>query len=296
MKIPGIHIQAVSDIWETYNLKQASERILKQYKQDHKAYTDYKEMLSQEKGLDAVLIATPDFCHAEQTEACLKAGLHVYCESPMSNSLDGARTMARTAKETGKLLQIGHQRRSNPRYNYCFDHIINETKLLGQLTAINGQWNRSVMPDRGWPRRTPVDADTLAKNGFESMTQFRNWRWYKNLGGGPLADLGAHQIDVFNWYMNGVPQSVLASGGVDYYKPDTHECPDTVMAVLEYENKGKIIRALYQTINTNSNFGYYESFLGDEGTLHVSEAAGRAAVYREPSAAGLGKMGLKLAS
>ena len=73
-------------------------------------------MLSDEKDLDAVIIATPDFWHAEQTIACLKAGLHVYCEKEMSNTLEGARKMVQAAKQTGKLLQIGHQRRSNPRY------------------------------------------------------------------------------------------------------------------------------------------------------------------------------------
>jgi predicted dehydrogenase len=113
LKIPGLRFKAVCDIWTAYNQKRVS-RLLKKYHHEHNTYVDYQEMLAQEKDLDAVLIATPDFWHAEHTVACLKAGLHVYCEKEMSNTLEGARKMAHAAKETGKLLQIGHQRRSNP--------------------------------------------------------------------------------------------------------------------------------------------------------------------------------------
>jgi predicted dehydrogenase len=59
---------------------------------------------------------------------------------------------------------------------------------------------------------------SIAKYGYKDMHQFRNWRWFKALGGGPLSDLGAHQIDIFNWWFGMTPKSVMASGGVDYYK------------------------------------------------------------------------------
>ena len=103
-------------------------------------------MLDKEKDLQAVIIATPDFWHSEHTVACLKAGLHVYCEKEMSNTLEGARKMVQAAKETGKLLQIGHQRRSNPRYLHCYNKLLKEAGILGRITTINGQWNRSVQP------------------------------------------------------------------------------------------------------------------------------------------------------
>ncbi len=283
MKMESVNIQAICDIWENYNLNKTSG-ILTKFKQDHKAYTDYQEMLATEKGLDAVIIATPDFCHVEQTVACLKAGLNVYCESAMANTIDGAKLMAKTAKETGKFLQIGLQRRSNPWYQYSRDHIINETKLLGKITALNGQWNQSAQPDRRWPKRYPIDDAVLNKYGFQSMQQFRNWKWYKELGGGPLAELGTHQIDVFNWFMGAPPKSIMASGGTEYYDSKTHEQCDTLMVILEYENKGGNIRAFYQSINSCSNFGYLENFMGDEGTLYVSEAASRVGVYREEGA------------
>ncbi len=282
--IPGVQIKAICDIWETYNLNKTS-RILTGFKHEHNTYIDYQDMLDKEKDLDAVIIATPDFCHAEQTEACLKAGLHVYCESMMSNTLEGARQMAKTAKDTGKLLQIGYQRRSNPYYQYSLAHVVYETKMLGQITAINGQWNRPVLTLRGSPRRFPVSDEVLKKYGYDSMEQFRNWQWYRGLGGGPLAELGSHQIDVFNWYMGSAPHSVLASAGTVYYDPQVFQWFDTAMGILEYPSAEQgMIRAFYQTINTNSNFGYFECFMGDQGTLYVSEVGGRNKVYREPTA------------
>jgi len=148
LKIPNVRFKAVCDIWQAHNQKRAS-RLLKAYRHENNAYVDYREMLDKEKDLDAVIIATPDFWHAEHTVGCLKAGLHVYCEKEMSNTLEGARKMVQARKETGKLVQIGHQRRSNPRYIYCLEKLIRQAKILGRITAVNGQWNRSARPDLG---------------------------------------------------------------------------------------------------------------------------------------------------
>ena len=134
LKIPGIRIKAVCDIWTAYNQRRVS-RMLKAYRHEHNAYVDYKEMLDKEKDLDAVIVATPDFWHSPHTVACLEAGLNVYCEKEMSNSLEKAASMVKTAKATGKLLQIGHQRRSNPRYLHAIEKLIHDEQLLGQITT-----------------------------------------------------------------------------------------------------------------------------------------------------------------
>ncbi|MFC1492931.1 Gfo/Idh/MocA family protein [candidate division KSB1 bacterium] len=283
LKIPGVRFKAVCDIWTDYNQKRAS-RLLKKYGHEVNSYIDYREMLSKENDLDAVIIATPDFWHAEHTIACLNSGLHVYCEKEMSNTLEDAAKMVRAARETGKLMQIGHQRRSNPRYIHCREKLLNEANILGRITTINGQWNRSVQPDLGWPKKYAIPSDVLREYGFESMHQFRNWRWYRDLGGGPIVDLGSHQIDIFLWFLNTVPVSVIASGGIDYYDKNLHEWYDNVMAIYEFQTENGIVRAFYQTLTTNSNQGYFETFMGDQGTLFISESAGRGGIYREQSA------------
>ncbi len=283
LRIPGIRFKAVCDIWEAYNQRRVS-RTLQRVGHKNNAYLDYREMLDKEKDIDAVIIATPDFWHAEHAVACLKAGLHVYCEKEMSNTLEGARRMVEAAKESGKLLQIGHQRRSNPRYIHCYEKVIKEARLLGRITTINGQWNRSkaACEDIGWPEKAEIDQATLEKYGFKSMHQFRNWRWYKGLGGGPIVDLGSHQIDVYSWFLGANPKSIIATGALDYWKGLGREWYDNVMALYEYETKDGTVRAFYQTITTNSRGGFYEAFMGDEGMINISEAAGSwDGVYRE---------------
>ena len=106
IKTPALRYRAVCDIWH-YSQRYA-KNILGKYEQPVNVYEDYREMLAKERDLDAVIVATPDWMHAPQTIACLEAGLHVYCEKEMSNSLEQCRNMVRAAKRTGKLLQIGH--------------------------------------------------------------------------------------------------------------------------------------------------------------------------------------------
>jgi len=235
------------------------------------------------KNLDAVIVATADFWHAPITNACLKAGLHVYCEKMMSNTIEGARSMVQTMRETGKLLQIGHQRRSNPRYVFALQRLLKEAQLCGRLTAAQAQWNREAKADLAWPKHSEMPPAKLTEYGFTDMHQFRNWRWFKGLGGGPLSDLGAHQIDIFNWWFGQEPRAVLASGGVDYYK--NHEWYDNCMVIYEYDLPTGTARAFYQVQTTTSaGGGYFEQFMGDEGTIKMSENPKYAAIFREDRA------------
>jgi predicted dehydrogenase len=285
LRIPGLRFRAVCDVWTEYNQKRVVNT-LKKYKHEVSGYEDYREMLDKEKDLHAVVVATPDFWHAPHAVDCLKAGKHVYCEKEMSNTLEGARSMVLAARETGKLLQIGHQRRSHPRYLHCYQKLLGEAKILGRIVTVNGQWNRAVSPDLGWPERYAIPADRLKKYGFKSMEQFRNWRWYKGLGGGPIVDLGSHQIDIYNWFLGANPSHVMASGGLDYHDPKTHEWYDTVMAVYEYQTAAGPVRAYYQTQTTNGSQGYFENFMGDQGTLVLSESEANypGSLYRDPNA------------
>jgi predicted dehydrogenase len=203
----------------------------------------------------------------------------------MSNTLEGARAMVVAARETGKLLQIGHQRRSNPRYLHCYEKLLGEAKLLGRIVTVNGQWNRAVTPDLGAPDRYAIPEARLKQYGFKDMHQFRNWRWYKGLGGGPIVDLGSHQIDIYTWFLGVNPSHVTASGGQLYYDPKTHEWYDTAMVVYDYNTPAGPVKAYYQTQTTNGSQGYFENFMGDQGTLLISESESHAAkLYRDTNA------------
>lgn len=281
LNIPDVKVVALCDIWDFH--RDEGARYLSKIGNQVRAYENYEDLLAGEKDLQAVVVATPDFWHAPISNTCMKAGLHVYCEKMMSNTIDGARSMVQTMRETSKLLQIGHQRRSNPRYLFALNRLLHEAQFCGRVTAVQAQWNRAVKEDFGWPKKYTMPQSMLAKYGYKDMHQFRNWRWFKGLGGGPLSDLGAHQIDVFNWWLDTPPKSVIASGGLDYYK--NHDWYDNAMVIYEYQMPLGVTRGFYQVQTTTSaGGGYWEMFMGDDGTIKMSEDPSICAIYREARA------------
>jgi predicted dehydrogenase len=283
MNIPGLRFRAVCDIW-AYS-RQYGERYLRKQGVEVRVYEDYREMLEREQGLHAAIVATPDVWHAPIAVGCMEAGLHVYCEKMMSNTAEGARSMVQAMRRTGRLLQIGHQRRSNPRYRHARENLLAQAKLCGRITNVNGQWNRAVSADLGYPEKFAIEPATLEKYGYKDMRAFRNWRWFKGLGGGPMSDLGAHQVDVYNWFLGGPPRRVMASGGRDYYTD--REWYDNVMAVYEYDTPEGVVRAAYQVLTTTSaGGGYWEYFMGDQGSIKIGENPKTTRVYREAHAPG----------
>lgn len=277
-----VRFVAVCDIWEY--ARRYGQYYFKSYGHEANAYADYRELLDKEQQLDAVLIASPDCVHAEQAVACLKAGLHVYCETPMSHILEGARSMVCAVQDTGRLLQIGYQRRSNPRYRHVYDRLLQEAKLMGRTTQVNTSWILALKPDRGWPRRQEIPDDVLKQHGYSSMEQFRNWRWYHKFSGGLFPNLGAHQVDVTCWFLGAAPRSVMASGGSGPNEPNRwHE---NVMAVYEYDTADGVVQAFCQmlTDTRGDGSGSYEHFMGTEGSLRMSQNPKQTTVYRDPDA------------
>ena len=127
-----------------------------------------------------------------------------------------------------------------------------------------GQWNRARLYELGWPKGKELDDERLKQYGYDTMDRFRNWRWYRKFSGGAMADLGSHQVDVFNWVLNGPPKAVLAAGGLDYYDGKGREWYDNVMAIYEYDAEYGPVRGFYQVLNTTSHGGFFETFMGDE--------------------------------
>ena len=262
-------------------------------------YQDIGDLLEKEKDLDAIFVATPDHWHARHTIAGLEAGKHVYCEKMMARTADEGRAMVLAAGKAKKLLQIGHQRRSNPNYRYVQNILLQKYKFLGRITNASGQWNRGVRQSqdielsKGLLRT--ITKDILKRSEMDNPHEFRNWRWFKKYSNGPISDLGAHQIDIFNWVF-GRPRSVIAAGGNDYYstardakgnpyKP--REWYDNVMCIFDYDHipdrpVGEVARAYYQVLTTTSNGGgYFETFMGDRGSLKISETAANIKAYSE---------------
>ncbi len=293
LKIPGIRIKAVCDIW-SYSQKRAVGMCRRAKQNDVKIYEDYNDMLSTEKDLDAVIIATPDFVHHEHTNACLAAGLHVYCEKEMSNDIEKARSMVKAAEKSGKLLQIGHQRRSNPYYKHTYGLMHND-KFFGNIHSVNGQWHQQKPLQPTPPKiisKYALSADAMKKYGYGSMDEFYNWRWFNKLAGGPMTDLGSHQVDIFNWYLKAPPSSVYASGGNEYAQNMaktnevgyTPESLDHTMAMYEWDTPHGKVRGIYQVNLLSSHGLFYEVFMGDKGSMTISEIKSKNAMLKEKTA------------
>jgi len=297
LKIPGLKFKAVCDIW-SYSQK-IGENLCKKGGHAVTVYDDYKALLAQEKDIQAVIIATPDFWHAPITNACLKAGLHVYCEKEMANTLDAAKSMVLAARETGKLLQIGHQRRSNPYYKHAYT-MLHKSNFCGNVSTVYGQWHQ-LKALRALPpallAKYAIAPATLAQWGFGSMQEFYEWRWFKKYAGGPMTDLGSHQVDVLNWFLNAVPTSVDAVGNVDSALATAKaqaakgepvgfvpECFDFTNARYTWDTQWGPVHGTYE-VNLNTTYdGFYEVIMGSLGSMRTAEIIEKAAMFRENTA------------
>ena len=201
-------------------------------------YLDYREMLDKEgDAIDAVVIATPTSLHQQMVLDCLDAGKHVFCEKNMGHTYEGCREIVKKVHETGKVLQVGHQRRYNPEYIHAVQGYRNEGRL-GRVATIDGQWHRYG----DWKRPVPVshnaqgEPQPYKQEGIHDLNKLVNWRVYNEYSMGLIGELCAHHVDCVNWLLAAPPSRVWASGSNDYWKDDRTTF-DNVAVVFEYDLK-----------------------------------------------------------
>ncbi|MBY0588868.1 Gfo/Idh/MocA family oxidoreductase, partial [bacterium] len=109
-----------------------------------KLYADYREMLDKEKGLDAVVVSTPDHHHAPAAVRAMKLGYHVYCEKPLAHSIYEARVMRKVASEKKVATQMGNQGHSGPVLREAVEVI--RSGAIGKVTQFHAWTNRPSWP------------------------------------------------------------------------------------------------------------------------------------------------------
>ena len=252
--IPEGRCLANCDIYPP-NLKKGVETI----KSNPRTYGDYRELLDQ-KDIEAVVIATPLNLHAKMVIDALDAGKHVFVEKTMYfKEEEGDQIRKALAEHRKQVLQVGLQRRSSVLYNVAMQMI--RKGAIGKVMFVRAQWHRN----NDWRRPVPDPK-------FERLI---NWRMYREYSGGLLAELASHQIDVANWAIGAEPVSVVATGGIDYWKDGRETC-DNVEAIYEYPGGQKL---LWSSILYNDHFGFDEQIMGDQGTLIIT--IGKGLYYRE---------------
>lgn len=273
VKVPGLQCVAACDIFEP-NLN-AAKQIAKIT--DENTCSDYRKLLDR-KDIQAVMVTVPLPLHAKITIDALEAGKHVFCEKLMAYTVDECKRMARTAKRTGKVLQIGHQRSSSIGYNHAYE-LVNSKKVCGKVTHIRAQWNRNG----SWRRTVPKGNMLAGQDYWHDLEHLVNWRLYKRTSQGLMAELASHQIQVVNWFLNSAPTAVVGVGGIDYWK-DGRDVWDNVQTIFEYPGG---IKVTYQSLTTNQFDGFQEEFMGDRGTLITTvgdKGMDKGLLYREPRA------------
>jgi len=225
-------------------------------------YEDWREMLGKED-LEAVIIATPLWSHAEITVGCLDAGKHVLCEKMMAKTEADCVRMINASRRNNRVLEIGYQRYYNPVYQAAYNNIVRQG-LLGDVYFARLVWHRNA----NWRRKgDPPSANfDPSRWGYPDWEHLLNWRLYKQYSEGLVAELGSHLITATNWFFESAPEAVYCAGGISRHK-DGREVFDHVYATFEYPG-GRT--ATFSSIESNAFEDHYEMFLGTKGTLIMS--------------------------
>lgn len=287
LMIPNLRFTAVCDIHPT--VLRSARLYLDAEDVEVNAYPDFFEMLEKErKNLDAVIVATPDFAHAEESIAAMEAGLHVYCHPPMATNPEDARKMIQTARSKNKLLQIAFEHRSDPRYRHVASRLLRGEqagKFLGRITHFETQMNRRVRSELIWTERDTLADKTLEKYGYVSMREYKNWRQYHKYGQGPCMLYLAQPLDVLHWFYGVKPNNVQAMGGLDYY--NFGDRMDNITALLSYPFPHGTVRGLSRVWTTTSGGGNlpFEHVYGEFGSMQTSSSETAFRAHAEPGLA-----------
>jgi predicted dehydrogenase len=201
-------------------------------------YEDFREMLDEEKAIDAVLIATPDHWHAYISTWAMKAGKHVYCEKPLTHDIWEARYVARVAKETGVATQLGNQGRSSEGHRQVAEWIWDGA--IGTVREVHAWSPGGGNPRSGRPEETPPVPPGLDWDLWLGPARYRpyhpayapaSWRGWWDFGGGALPDLAVHHLDpAFNALGLDAPETVEAWAT----RVDPEVCSRGVLAVYHF--------------------------------------------------------------
>ena len=251
---------------------------------DHvpKRYKTYKELL-QADDIDAVIIATPDHWHATMIIDAAIAGKHVYCEKPMTHTVEEAVEVEKVVKENGIVFQLGHQNRQLQSYELARQAY--EKGLIGEPNLVEITTNRNS-PVGAWiypiPRKAGeanIDWEQFigpAPYHAFSLKRFFRWRCWWDYSSGLSGDLFTHDYDAMNQILSlGIPESAVASGGIYHYK-DGRTVPDVLQMAFEYPHKNL---SLLYSASLASNKQRGRTIMGNDGYMEVGSSL---KVYADP--------------
>lgn len=273
----NFRIAAVSDIWN-----RRRDEAVKFFQERYDAKIDAvrnNDELYERNDVDAVIISTADFQHALHTKEAVEAGKDVYVEKPFAETMEDNRAALAAIKKSGKIVQIGSQRRSGKNYHAAYEFI--KSGKFGDIVAVEMTWNvnqpgRWRRPDLvASIRESDTDWNRYLMNRPKAPwdpRKYIEYRLFWPYSSGIPGQWMAHQIDTVHWF-SGLPRprSVAANGGIYLWK-DGRENFDTMTAVFDYgplDDKSKGFQVIYSSRFTNSAGGVKEIYYSNGGELNL---------------------------
>lgn len=268
---------AVSDIWK--KRREEGQSYLKQQLGHDITSCVNNDALYDLKNIDAVFISTADFQHALHTVEAVKAGKDTYTEKPLAETMADARAVLKAVKESGKIVQIGSQRRSGATYKAAYDFI--QGGKFGPIVMVELIWNVN-QPGR-WRRPSLVpqlrEEDTdwkrfLLNRPFEKFDprKYLEFRLFWPYSSGIPGQWMCHQIDTVHWFANlPHPRSVAVNGGIYAWK-DGRKNADTMTAVFDYgplNDPATGFQVIFSSRMTNAAGDVKEIYYSNGGTLNL---------------------------
>jgi len=243
---------------------------------------DYRDILAN-KDVDVACIAAPDHWHARMAVDAMEQGKDVYCEKPMTKTIEEAQVMVKTAAATGRVVTVGVQSMADPTWQEAYKYIA--AGSLGHVfqgttsyyrNYIGGQWRYYPLKKDMTPKT--IDWDMWLGHGFEIAGEklgpakkdmpfdravWAQWRCYWPFGGGMFTDLFVHQTTHLIAAM-GVryPARVVGGGGI-FLEYDGRDVPDVGTVVADYNEGCQVI--ISATMCNDTQLG--EMIRGRLGTL-----------------------------
>jgi predicted dehydrogenase len=215
-------------------------------------FTDYRKMFDKmARDIDAVVVSTPDHSHAMAAALAMSLGKHTYCEKPLTHSVNETRVLRKLAADRKLVTQMGTQIHAGENYRRVVEIV--QAGLLGPVSRVH-VWNSSKpvggkKVDRSpgakfdldlWLGPCPADFFEAVMNPSPWKFEWPHfhWRWWWEFGGGTLADLGCHYIDLPFWALGlTAPTSVTASGKKTYTGDNT--TPDVMQVDYKFPATAK---------------------------------------------------------
>jgi len=247
----AIEAAAVCDVY-TVNRDKAAEKILKGVNVEPIKTGDYREILGNDD-IDAVCIATPDHWHAKMTIEAMEAGKDVYCEKPMTHTIQEAQDVVATWKKTGQIMQVGVQGTADGRWKAA-NQFIREGRIGKVIQAQThyyrnsgmGQWRYYKLEKEMTPRN--IDWAMFLGTEFGLAPEmpfdraiFGQWRRFWPFGSGLYTDLFVHRLTQLLTAL-GVryPRRVAGGGGI-FLEYDGRDVPDTATIIADYDEGLQIL-------------------------------------------------------